>query len=243
MEKNSIISKISKYMFIEQLTWSAWFIGIITIVYIGLNTVSAFIELELMITGNLIQFTAGASVIYMFVTGIMSGATFLPFLLKRGITRTHYFIGTVISSLGLSVTLPLIFIGFSIIEYFIYQFFNITLYSESPNIIYWFIIVFTYSINIFVSYIIGWLINLGYYRFNWIIGLGFIALSLILFSIHTAVWENSINGIFSNNINFLNSNNTLVIQGNIIPTIVSLGIIAITLVIIRLITKNVPIKL
>lgn len=241
MDKHSIISKVSKAMFIEQLKWSAWFIVIITIVYIGISSVSAFIELN--IIGDLIQFTVGSSVIYMFVTGIMSGATFLPFFLKRGITRRHYFIGTVISSFGLSITLPLIFIGFSIIENFIYQLFNISLVSDSINNINWFITAFTYSINIFFSYIIGWLINLGYYRFNWVIELGLIALSLVLLSIHTAVWENSINGIFSNFISFLDLNTTFGIIDNIVPTIISAGIIAIILLIIRLITKNVPIKL
>src|SRR5690606_7031359 len=39
-----------------------------------------------------------------------------------------------------------------------------------------------YMMNIFTFYLVGWMISIGYYRFGWLIGFVFIALSILAFS-------------------------------------------------------------
>ncbi|MDN5708917.1 MAG: hypothetical protein L0G95_05720, partial [Planococcus sp. (in: firmicutes)] len=43
--------------------------------------------------------------------------------------------------------------------------------------------------NVLTYYLAGWLISIGYYRFRWIAGFGFIALTFIVFGLNDYLWK------------------------------------------------------
>lgn len=242
MKKNSI-TKVALDMYIEQMKWSVWFIGIIIAVYIGFNIARVFSNLNF--NDNILIFSAGSSMIYMFVIGIIAGSTFLPQLLKLGVTRTHFFYGTVVAAILKSISLPLIFSLFTGIEYLLTGSFN----SKITEPIFFNLTasIFLYSLSIFVSYLLGWLINVGYYKFNWIIGLFFIALATGLTAIYALIWKNNMASLFS--IDFDTPETKLEVAMHLtelpffISTLESLVLILGILIIIRTITKRISIKI
>ncbi len=241
MKRNSI-KKVTLDMYIEQMKWSVWFIGILMAVYIGLNIASSLYNFSFV--ENLLAFSAGSSIIYMFVIGIIAGATFLPQFLKLGVTRTHWFYGTVASAMLISVTLPLIFSMFAGIEYMLSLLFNLRVDVSLLNN--YFPSFLLYSLNIFVSYLAGWLINVGYYKFNWIIGFIFIALSVGLNAVYALIWGSSIITLYSVKIDLFDNNlEAAVPTGSsfLMSALGTLGVVLVTLFIIRSLTKKISIKI
>ncbi len=241
MKRNSI-KKIALDMYVEQMKWSVWFISILMVIYIGLNIASSLYNFNFI--ENLLAFSTGSTMIYMFVIGIIAGSTFLPQLLKLGVSRTYWFYGTVVSAMLISITLPLIFSMFAGIEYLLSLLFNFKIdnsllnnYSAS---------LLLYSFNAFVSYLFGWLINVGYYKFNWIIGFVFIALSVALNTVYALIWKLSIVTLYSVNINPFDANLEEAVYTNssfFTSTLKTLGIVLLTLFIIRMLTKKISIKI
>lgn len=249
MEKKSILSTLSVDMFIKQLKWSVWFIITMTIVYIGINLISNHFDFNFI--DNIFNFSMGSSAIYMLVIGIIAGVTFLPYYVKLGVTRKDYFYGSLIAATFLSFALPIIFSLLSGLDYILTQLLDIATETNSMFNDNWFNIFITYSINIYVCYLVGWLISMGYYRFNWFIGLGFILLSVILISLQSYIWENNFIEIFEINLDISNSINimgtTIDFSNNgssfLLSALGSIVIITVILLIIRLITKRISIKL
>lgn len=242
MKKNSV-KKVALGMYIEQMKWSVWFISILMIIYVALGFLGRYYNFEA--TNNILVFSAGSSIIYMFVIGIIAGATFLPQMLKLGVTRKHCFYGTVVSAICLSVTLPLIFSIFSVIEYLISNIFN---FGVDNSVIINFPISFIlYIFNSFVAYLLGWLINVGYVRFHWIVGLLFIALAIGLNTVYAFIWKSNIVALYSVNISIVETNITAyppaLDSSFLSSTLGTLGIILVILLIIRTLTRNISIKI
>ena len=240
--KKISIKKVALDMYVEQMKWSVCFISILMVIYIVLN--GAVIIYDFNFVENLLAFSSGSSMIYMFVIGIIAGATFLPQLLKLGVTRKYWFYGTVVSAILISVTLPLIFSMFAGIEYLMSLLFN---FRINDSIINNYPASFLlYSYNAFVSYLLGWLINVGYYRFNWIIGLMFIALSVALNTVYAMIWKLSIVTLYSVNINPFDADLEAAVYTNssfFISTLKTLAIVLPTLLIIRMLTKRISVKI
>lgn len=98
----------------------------------------------------------------------------------------------------------------------------------------------------FVSYLAGWLINVGYYKFNWISGFIFIALSVGLNAIYALIWESSIITLYSVKIDLFDNNlEAAVPTGSsfLLSALGTLGIVLVTLLIIRILTKKVSVKI
>jgi hypothetical protein len=230
--KTNSITKVAKDMYIEQMKWTVWFIGIIMAVYIALTIVSNYYNYTFI--NNLLMFTAGSTMIYMFVIGIIAGASFLPLFIKLGVTRKICVYGMVVAALCLSITLPILFILFALIEsLFIGMFeFNFT-----------FLIIYVF--NIFVAYLLGWLINIGFNKFNWIIGLVFIGFSVFLNFLYALIWKNNFFSL--NEVDILDNNLEAVVQFSgssfMISSVEALCLTFIIILIIRLLTKNMPIKI
>lgn len=242
MSKNSV-KKVALNMYIEQMKWSVSFISILMAVYIGLNIAGKFYNFD--IIQDLLVFSAGSSMIYMFVIGIIAGATFRPHLIKLGVTRTHCFYGTVVAAILKSISIPLIFSLIAVVEYLLSGLFNFkvaeTIFINFPESF------LLYSLNIFVAYLLGWLINIGYYKFHWIIGLFFTALAVGLNTIYGFIWESNIITLFSVNIDPFDTNLEAAVQSTGLPFIMSilgsLTIILVILIIIRTLTKKISIKI
>jgi hypothetical protein len=192
MKKNSV-KKVALDMYIEQMKWSVWFIGIIMAVYIGFNIAANFFDLDFI--DNLLGFSEGSSIIYMFVIGIIAGLAFLPQFIKLGVTRRHVFYGTVISAILVSISLPLIFSLFTGVEYLLSRLLNFKV--AEPIFRNFTATFFLYSLNIFVGYLLGWLIQVGFYKFNWIIGLFFIVLVNGLIAVYGLLWKDNMVSFFS----------------------------------------------
>lgn len=241
--KNNSVKKIALNMYIEQMKWSVWFISILMIIYIALEFIGRRYNFEAI--NNILLFSAGSSMIYMFVIGIIAGATFLPQLAKLGVTRKHCFYGTVISAICLSVTLPLIFSLFSGLEYLLSSLLNLNVDSSAfTNFPVLFIL---YIFNTLVGYFLGWLINVGFYGFHWIVGLIFIVLAIVINSVYAFIWKNNIVALYSVNINLVEKNITtyspIIDSSFLLSSLGTLGIILVILIIIRLLTKNISIKI
>lgn len=238
MKINSKTIKVFKYLYMEQLKWGVWFI----LANIIIHVVMAVFALKADdLLKNLFEFSYNPTSFYMLVIGIIAGFMFLPFYVKQGVTRKDYYIGSVLSSIALSVTLSALFGTISAIENMIFNNFNYTFEYEAiilnanSN---WLIFFFLYSINIFTYYLLGWLINVGFYRFKGLIGVGFVLVAILLLFIHGFLWINGFFSILDNGFASILSDNplTLSILGNVI-------LIGVLMYIIRLVTKRVPVSI
>lgn len=174
-----------------QLIWTFWFLGIVFLVGIIQNIFSA--EMDAFYNRTFI-----ASNIYMLVIGIIA-VYFLPFFVGQGVTRKNYYIGNLIASACLSVIIPLISYVVSLLERLVSSGFRPMNFDEIPDADGNFIgdliqsIILTpyadvetnpllsiaiFSLNIFVFYLIGWLIGTAFYRLGVIGGLLIIAVAV-----------------------------------------------------------------
>jgi hypothetical protein len=233
MKKNSV-KKVALDMYIEQMKWSVWFIGIIMAVYIGFNIAANFFDLDFI--DNLLGFSEGSSIIYMFVIGIIAGLAFLPQFIKLGVTRRHVFYGTVISAILVSVSLPLIFSLFTGVEYLLSRLFGFTI--EGPLFRNFIASFFLYSLNNLMGYLAGWLINVGFYKFNWKAGLLFIALAGGVIALYTLIWKDSIISLYSTDLGTLGTGLPLLLS-----LLKTLALILFVLITIRTLTKRISIKI
>lgn len=232
MKANSVM-KVSRDIYIEQLKWSVWFIGIMIAVYIVLGTAHSYFNFGSV--SNMFMFSAGSSMIYMFVIGIIAGASFLPQLIKLGITRKMCFYSMTIAAFYLSVTLPLIFCLLAFIESLISGLFQ---FSIEPFVL--------YVLSIFVMYLLGWMINIGFYKFNWMIGLVFIAFAIFMDYIYVLIWSKGIVAFYDLDMLLSETFEIAVGYSNssfLISSLQTLLLTAVILTIIRLLTKNMPIKI
>lgn len=232
MKANSVM-KVARDIYIEQMKWSLWFIGIMMAVYIVLSIAHSYIDFSS--ANNLFLFSAGSSMIYMFVIGIIAGATFLPQLIKLGITRKTCVYSMAVAALYLSVSLPLIFSLLALIEALFSGLFQFSIASFA-----------LYVFSIFVMYLLGWIINIGFYKFNWMIGLVFIAFAIFIDYIYALIWSGSIVALYDFDMLFTETFETVVRYSNssfLISSVQTLLLIAIMLIIIRLLTKNMPVKI
>lgn len=232
MKANSVM-KISRDIYIEQLKWSVWFIGIMMAVYIVLGAAHSYFNFGSV--SNVFMFSAGSSMIYMFVIGIIAGASFLPQLIKLGVTRKTCFYSMSIAAFYLSVTLPLIFCLLAFIEGIfsgLYQF-NVASFV-------------LYVLSLFMMYVLGWIINIGFYRFNWMAGLVFVAFAIFMDYIYVLIWSKSIVALYD--FDMLLSETFEIVTGYsnssfLISSLQTLLLTSIILTIIRLLTRNIPIKI
>jgi hypothetical protein len=151
-----------------------------------------------------------ASHIFMLVIGIISTYGFLGFYVGNGVTRRDYFKGATLSAIGLSIAIPVIASIVSVVERW---FINLThLYTaesnpfasqgivEESNLIgdivksvvhspfvdlhgNWLLAILIFALNLLTYFVVGWFIGASFYRFDILIGLGAILLSIaILFT-------------------------------------------------------------
>lgn len=258
MKKKSIRTKLAIDLFTLQGKWTVWFLGIMFVVYI------AHILYPLIYTGEsgrtVDDFYARSYIfgnIYMLVIGIITSISCLPYYVQNGITRRDYFFGATIGTLGLAIIIPLValiihFLTKGMIDWtnlpidlkglteasaaeedpFIAQMILAVIYAPSVvEISGLSILVFT--VNLFFYYVIGWMIGAGFYRFGGIKGMMFIVLALAIFLINSGIWGNPVPAwlpIPDLTLSFY------AIIGTVLLIFIVLGII-------RLVTRNVRIKL
>jgi len=209
MRKLSIYQKVATDLFWVQLFWAFGFLGVTFMIHliklvIGVNNgseVNSYFD-SVFIPSN----------IFMLVIGIISVYGFLQHFVSNGVTRQDYFTGAAIAAVGLSIALPVIASVVTAIELFVVKLMDLVVFTRgninqadldenligeivqsiifSPfvdlqgNVI---LAIFTFSLNLFTYYLIGWLIGACFYRFGVIAGLGSILLSLVILSIQDSL--------------------------------------------------------
>lgn len=261
MKQSSIFPKVVKDMFWVQLKWTFWFFGIMLAINI-FNIVRSIIQGSNVDTYYNAVFV-GAN-IFMFVIGIIS-IYFLSHYVEKGVTRKDYFKGSLLAAIGLSVVIPIISFCISIIIQFIIN--NIVNISfNSPHMIndvvqetdshmigdivqsfiltpyidpksHFILAMAVFSLNIFMYYVIGWLISASFYRFETVIGLGFILIALIFLMIEDALLRISLDLPVLERFSTLQT----IPQGLAVLSI--LAIILVSIWLIRLLTKRATIKI
>lgn len=260
MMKPVSFTKTGLDLFLVQLSWTFWFIGIIFLVHV----------VQIIFQDNADSFYSTgyiSSNIYMLVIGIIT-ISFLTYFVENGITRKNYYYGNVIASIGLSIVIPILLYVLSLIEKFILSTFTSIIINEAVmqdvleevsgdvggNIIAEVVLSviltpFIYpdtnlilslallSLNIFVFYIVGWLIGSAFKRLGVILGILFIFIGLALIALKDSMIRLAMDIPLFENFSFLTS----VPEPFALPLVFL--IIVVTLILIRLLTKRVAIKI
>ncbi|KAA0944282.1 hypothetical protein FQ087_19415 [Sporosarcina sp. ANT_H38] len=264
MKQKSIYSKVAQDMFFIKLKWSLWFLSFILLAYIVLIVISVNLGNTF---GDFSAFSYGSSRIYMLVIGTLSAYYFLPFYIHQGLTRKDYFIGTALSSFGISIAIAVFASILTGIEYVTLKLFSLShvLNSSMENSLIenanknisidltgmmfggskfidvgsnLAVTLLTYSISIFIFYLIGWLIGVGYYRFGWIVGFGFILISLLFIACTEFLLGSELGEPLTTLLPFAPT--TIPVFATIVGMFV---LIVFILWIIRLITRSITIKM
>ncbi len=175
---------------------------------------------------------------FMLVIGIIFSFGFLSFYVRHGFTRKDFFKGAALAALLLSIAFPLVIGPVSLLLSAI----NLTDIGNSPVLQVfehnWFLALASFGIQIFVYYLMGWMIGSGFYRYDWIRGLGIIAVAIVLVSFMDALWQFELASLWDRWLPAFSLD---------VPLYASLAgsvvIMALGLVLIRLLTRKVTIKL
>lgn len=214
-----------------QFGWAIWLIGIVVVIFGGIQFFSGNTVSE-----GFFSFIENPYKIFMLVVGILSVPSFLSFYVKIGITRKHHFTGAALSSALLSSILMVIAVLVAGIEQLLAPTDVVTFLGINSS---WILIFIIFTLNIFVYYIAGWLIGAGYYGYGgWGVLYSIIGALVIIFGMDL-LWARELNTPVHRIFSLYPS------EG---PSLfVSFGtsfiIIAISLWIIRKMTKKVSVKM
>jgi hypothetical protein len=235
--------KVIRDIFVEQLKWSWWFMGINLLIHLSLSYYSVKYGFGI---SDFTQFISAAVSIYMLVIGIVAGSSFLNYYSRLGVTRKDYFYGVAIAAIILSFTIIIVADVLAFIEISIFNMINVSLKSNIFVGMNWVKPTFSISLNGLIYYLIGWFISVGYYKFNWKAGLLFILISFVFSSIHGFVWVDhfiDIPGLITGSTmeEIININAGQLSYG--VSAAVDAGLIVFLLFVLRGLTKNVSVKL
>lgn len=241
MKSKSKTMSVCKDIYETYLKYTVWFIAAILIMHLVMSVLSAIAFRDGMDRYNLYMTSYSASAIFMLIIGIVTGFIQMPFYVTHGVTRKDYFRGNVLATLALALTLAFIFsVGSELITLIFgqygYSFQNEILIPGLSNN--WLLLFLIYAINIFSFYLMGWLISIGFYRYHALIGIGFIAVALAALALHGMVWINGWFSIFGDDFKGIMADNSIYVS-----VIGVIGLIAVLLGLIRMLTRKVAIKI
>lgn len=247
-------------LFLLQLTWTFWALGIFLVINTGRLIFLDYVD----------SYYSGGYIsanIYMLVIGIIA-VNFLPYYVENGVTRKKYFTANVLASVGLSIAIPILIYLISFFERLIVNNFTSIVLRENSleraaeevtanidgNLIGEIIqsILLTpfinpesnlilslglFSLHIFVFYIIGWMIGAAFYRLDVIGGLVFIVIGFILILIKDSMIRLVFDIPLFQNLTVLEN-----VPDNLALPFVFI-IIIVSIVLIRILTKRAPIKI
>ncbi|MFJ5770462.1 hypothetical protein [Psychrobacillus sp. NPDC093180] len=203
MNQKTIYPKVATDMFWVQFFWALGFLGVLLVVQIIKAILSIIKGIEM---NDYFDAVFIAANIFMLVIGIISSYGFLPYYVSNGVTRKDYFKGSAIASVALSITIPIIASIISVIQIFIVNLIDLSILKDSSlgnatgdegnmvaelilSIVFtpfidlqsnWLLAIFVFALNIFIYYLVGWLIGSGFYRFGVLFGLVCIILAFFI---------------------------------------------------------------
>ena len=257
MKGSPVYRKVAVDLFFKQGSWTMWFMGIMLIVHL--------VQAVLFLTGNsdgtLDNFFTKiflAGNIYMFIIGIIAAVSLLPYFVQNGVTRKDFFTGGVFAAIGLATVIPIAAFLLNALTEWIAAFLNIPVGAgglpeitgdpDDPLIATVILAVinapsvtaavwpnlFLSIMNLFFYYMTGWLIGTGFYRFGGNTGFLFIVIALGVFLTNAGIWGREIPAWLP--VPDLSRFLAASVTGTLVLTII-------ILVIIRLVTKNMRIKI
>jgi hypothetical protein len=236
-DRNNIL-KVATDMSIMHLKWATWGLSLTLIAYIILSKIDGTIVMngqkineQIFLTFALQPAKTG-----LFIIGIISVSSFLSFYVKQGVTRKDYFYGHAISS----IIVPFVLMVFAGIISFFEQLLIPTKEIDSflgPDSS-WLLVVSVYSLSILVYYLAGSLIGAGFFKYG-AGGLLYIVFAIILVSVVDMLWDYKLENLFFDTYSVSNPMELPLF----LSYIGTIGLLAITLWIIRITTKRVSIKI
>lgn len=188
MKQKAVFPNIAKDMYQEQMKWTIWYLAFVLFAQIAhIILVYYYIYDDSTVRGFL-TFLFDSAKVYMMVIGVISVYSFLSYYVGQGVTRKDYFKGSVLAALGLTVTIILLSTVFTYLQYGALEMFQLShlLSDEFLDGNRWDLMIH-YLLSIFIYYLSGYLVGIGFYRYHWIAGLGFIAFFLL--SVSALEWS------------------------------------------------------
>jgi len=213
MNKRKIYPKVARDLFHVQGNWTWWYLGIITVVYIVLVIIGLKIGDS---QEDFFVFSFVSSNIYMFVIGIIAAAVLLPYYIRHGVTRRDYFKGAFLAVIWLSLAIMAFSLVLAGLEWAIIKLGNLPLVIDNKSAEFlgidtdwpllaqifgalvispfitlennWLISLILTCLNFICSYLIGWFLGAGYYRYGWLRGFIFIGISIALMVLWDYLW-------------------------------------------------------
>src|SRR4051794_22873455 len=103
MKHKAVYPKVATDLFFVQLFWSFGFLGVLLVVHIIKIILGIMNGSEI---NNYFSIVYVAAHIFMLVIGIISVYGFLPHYVGNGVSRRDYFKGATLSTIALSITIP-----------------------------------------------------------------------------------------------------------------------------------------
>ncbi|MBU5349477.1 Tat pathway signal protein [Paenibacillus lautus] len=238
---SSAVTRVSTDMFIHQGSWALGFLFIVLLINIGVGigtsigvNVRAGIAEE-----DFFSITYRSTKGFMLVIGIISAYGFLSYYVRNGITRRDFFKGAALAAVYLSLAFPVV-VG--LVHWIIGM---VTSHDASSTLLLqkfdnnWLLILVSYGVQIFIYYLMGWMIGSGFYRFGWIRGLGWIALALVLIGFMDALWQFELASLWEQWLP-VTTDFSVTLPVSLAGSLI---VILIALILIRLITRRVTIKM
>lgn len=223
-------------MTIIQGGWALWFAAIVFLVYFASKLLGFNLEaggqigelVTRIVTGYWLEeiepansgffsFIAHPAKIFMLVCGIISVSGFMTHYVRLGVTRKAYFIGAAIASAVLALALA---VGSGLVYVAERSLFGGDIRLEG----HWLAAVVAFAFHALHYYVFGWLIGAGFYRYG-AGGLLFIVLAIAFAFAAEALWG------------------VVFTAGFLVSVAGSLLLLAILLGAIRMITRNVRVRL
>ncbi|MBM7553778.1 hypothetical protein [Thalassobacillus pellis] len=223
-----------------QLVWTAWFLAIVFLIYFLFRFIGGEVTInsQNLDTHSFLTFAYHPSKIFMLVIGIISVSGFLTFFAKQGVTRKNYFYGAAISSCVVSIIIMVAAVLITAIEQFINPADATVLFlgPESTMLS----SVLTFTLNIQVYFMAGWIIGAGFYRLGGFGGILYIVLAIIFIAVSDDIlWESEM----KTPVKMLLNIDVMWKPPLAFSTIGSVVLISAMLVIVRFTTKRVRIKM
>lgn len=187
MSHHNPTSKIAGDLTLYQLIWAAFFLAAVVVFFFGMRIFSGgeplfgiriFSGEESIHTRPFLDFLLQPGSGFMFVLGVISVTGFLTFMVKQGVTRRTYFFGTAVSSFIVAAILT----AAGVLIQLILQIFMTNIdwqpvlgYEDAPVTAGLMMLC-----QLYLFYLIGWMIGCTFYRFGFLAGLFSIAGSFLL---------------------------------------------------------------
>lgn len=229
--------KVATAVFKEMIRWSLWFFSILLAIHLirvfWLNGGPAPIE-------GFFTFSQYSTSIFTLVLGIMTAYTFMGRHIQQGVSRRDSFFGISLAATGFALFLTVVPLAINGLQHLLAKasIFPVALDTA---------VVFESTagaaaaaiglfLNVLTYFFAGWLISIGYYRFRWIAGFGFIALSFIVFGLNDYLWKPGNYTLDWLPYEPFEMDFWLIVLG-------SVAMLLVLFLVMRLLTKRVPIKM